>query len=343
VIRTVICGGLICVLTIGAAFLASVKPRVVTIVAVGDIMLSRNVSAKMRAAADPRLPFRNVAGLLDSSDFNFGNLESPFAPPGESDWKGVIGGRSLIFGAPRKALEGLTRFNFRVLSLANNHAMDQEEEGLAHTLNLLAANGIQAVGAGANLDEAWRARIIGPKGREVGFLAASYASLNYGTDERNEYVARIEDLDLLRSRVRALRSQVRYIIVAMHAGSEYVFEPANSQVEFAHAAIEAGADLVIGSHSHTLQPCERYKGGLIFYSLGNFVFDLDSPATREGAAVKIVFDESGAIGLEVFPIEIEDSCCPRPARPDEVPGALRRMGLRSTRIPRSRRRWAADR
>ncbi|HEX2972546.1 MAG TPA: CapA family protein [Tepidisphaeraceae bacterium] len=341
---------LFCGLLAGAVLIATVTPGgLVRFVAVGDIMLSRNVAAKAKAAGDPYLPFRGVAELLDSSDFNFGNLESPFAPPAgdgssaspggpsESDWDGVIGGKSLVFGAPNKSLSALARFNFRVLSMANNHALDQDEAGLLHTIDRLAANGIRVVGAGANLEDAWRAQVVERQGRKIAFLAVSYASLNYGTDERNEYVARIEDLDRLRSQVRALKSQAEFVAVAMHAGNEYTSEPTQAQVDFAHAAIDAGASLVVGSHPHWLQRFERYRGGLIFYSLGNFVFDLDSsPDVRVGAAVRVYVAENNEVWAEVIPVEIENGCCPRPSRGDEITRALERMGLRSARIALSR-------
>jgi poly-gamma-glutamate capsule biosynthesis protein CapA/YwtB (metallophosphatase superfamily) len=320
-----------------AGFLAAVKPpHPVTLLAVGDIMLSRNVAARMKEAGDPLLPFRNVSALLHSADLNFGNLESPF-PPIEDElfpaWDGAIGGKSLVFAAPNRSVEALRRFNFRVLSMANNHAMDQGEAGLAHTLRWLSANRIQAVGAGNDLEQAWQARIVEARGTRIAFLAVSYASLNYGAPERNDYVARMEDLDRLRARIRALKSRAAYVVVAMHAGREYTAGPAPEQVSFAHAAIGAGADVVFGSHPHWLQPVERYKGGLIFYSLGNFVFDLDTPETREGAAVKLFLNGPQAVTAQVIPVEIENGCCPRLARPDEIPRALGRMRLASTRLP----------
>jgi poly-gamma-glutamate synthesis protein (capsule biosynthesis protein) len=337
---------LFCILLAGAVLIARVTPGgTARFVAVGDIMLSRNVAAVAKASGDPYLPFRGVADLLDSSDFNFGNLESPFAPPAPdagsasaaglsgSDWDGVIGGKSLVFGAPNKSLRALTLFNFRVLSMANNHALDQAEAGLLHTIDRLAANGIRVVGAGANLEDAWRAQVVERQGRKIAFLAVSYASLNYGTDERNEYVARIEDLDRLRLQVRALKRQADFVVVAMHAGNEYTSQPTEAQVKFARAAIDAGAGLVAGSHPHWLQRCERYKGGLIFYSLGNFVFDLDSsPEVRVGAAVKVHIAANNLAWAEVIPVEIENGCCPRPARGDEIRRTLERMGLRSARI-----------
>jgi poly-gamma-glutamate synthesis protein (capsule biosynthesis protein) len=339
--------GLACLILAGAAFLVSVEPpSLVSMVAVGDIMLSRNVAAKMRDAGDPLLPFRNVSVLLGDSDLVFGNLETPLAPLEEegaagealdeskTDWDGIIGGNSLVFAAPNKSVQALRRYNFRLVAMANNHALDQGEAGLTHSIRRLSANNIQVAGAGGNLEEAWQARIVELKGRKIGFLAVSYASWNYGTDERNEYVARIEDLDRLRSGIRALRSQADYIVVCMHAGEEYTREPGPAQVKFAHAAIDAGVNLVVGSHPHWLQPFERYKTGLIFYSLGNFIFDLDSsPATREGAAVRLFIGVNGLLSAQVFPVEIENSCCPRPARQDEIPFALRRMGLTCTHVP----------
>ncbi len=333
-----------CIVTIltAAVFLAAVSPpETATLLVVGDIMLSRNVAARMREAGDPELPFRKVAALLGSADLNFGNLESPLAPwnseapadEGQTAWDGVIGGKSLIFAAPHVSVNALVRYNFRVLGMANNHAMDQAEGGLMHTLAQLQADRVEAVGAGRSLEEAWQARVIEVHGRKIGFLAASYASWNYGTSETNEYVARIEDLERLRSALNALKPRAAYIVVAMHAGDEYTSEPSAAQVTFAHAAIDSGANLVVGSHPHWLQPFERYRQGLIFYSLGNFIFDLNSsPATREGAAVKLFLAAGQVAGAEVIPIEIEDSCCPRAARPGEIPGALRRMRLTSTHI-----------
>jgi len=325
---------------VAAAYLVSVDPpQPATLVLVGDIMLSRNVAARMKAAGDAELPFRGVAAVLQGSDLNFGNLESPLADPAESagenrtEWDGNIGGKSLTFGAPHASVAALRRFNFRILGVANNHAMDQGEGGLIHTLARLRANQIQVTGAGANLQEAWQGRVIEVKGFRMGFLAASYASTNYESNEPNEYIARIEDLERLRSSLRTLKSQATYIVVAMHAGEEYKSEPSAAQVAFAHAAIDSGANLVVGSHPHWLQPVERYRQGLIFYSLGNFIFDQDStPATREGAAVKLFLRAGQVVQAEVIPVEIEDSCCPRAARPDELPGALRRMGLTSARI-----------
>lgn len=302
-------------------------PRTLRIVLVGDIMLSRGVAARMAQARDPLLPFTGISALLDSSDCNFGNLESPFATPDRPD--GVAGGRSLFFAAPYSAVRGLKRYRFHILSLANNHAFDQDEEGLEATLRHLSDSGIKAVGAGRNLDEAWRAEVFEAEGTRVGFLAASYASINDGGKEVNEQVARIEDTARLKAGIRKLKQRADVVIVSMHAGTEYTAEPDPAQVAFAHAAIDAGADVVLGSHPHWVQPAERYGRGLIFYSLGNFVFDLEGVA-EQGLAVKLVIDSRGLALAELCPVRIEMRCCPRPANPAESREILKRMRAAST-------------
>jgi poly-gamma-glutamate synthesis protein (capsule biosynthesis protein) len=98
----------------------------------------------------------------------------------------------------------------------------------------------------------------------------------------------------------------------MHAGSEYTSQPNAWQIAFAHAAINAGATVVVGHHPHWTQSIERYKGGLIFYSLGNFVFDQgQSKDTREGLAVKLHLLQGRLLSADLQPIEIERYCCPR--------------------------------
>lgn len=288
-----------------ALLLAGRPPEIASVLLVGDVMLSRNVAARLREKGDPLLPFRGASALLSSADFNFGNLEAPF-------WtEPAIGGSSLIFAAPAEAVEGLRHYHFRVVSLANNHALDQDEEGLDYTLALLADNGIQAAGAGRNLDEAWQARTVTVRGMRIAFLAVSYASVNDGGKKRNALVARMEDLGRLRSRLRALKREGAFVVVSMHAGVEYTAAPDPAQVAFARAAIDAGADVVAGSHPHWVQPVERYHGGLIFYSLGNFIFDLDSsPETQRGLAARLVFVGERLAGARLYPVRIENRCCP---------------------------------
>lgn len=263
----------------------------VTFNAVGDIMLSRNVANQIsKNQKDGYWPFRNLEQELGwDVDFNFGNLESPFTGRDDFNPSG-----SLVFNAPSWTFNGLEQYNFKVLNLANNHAMDQGLDGLLYTRDLLKENQLTPLGVGKNLDEAWQGQVFSIKGIRVGFIGASYASENDGGVAKNNYVARIEDTIRLTASINELKTRSDFVVVTMHAGTEYERNPNQSQIDFAHAAIDAGADLVIGAHPHWIQTIEKYKGKQIFYSLGNFVFDqMWSQDTREGLMLKITLSKPG--------------------------------------------------
>ncbi len=264
-----------------------------TFLAVGDIMLSRNVAAKSLAARDPLLPFKGAADLLAFTDFNFANLESPLSGNDKYNPSG-----SLVFNAVPALAAGLSQYNFKILNLANNHALDQGETGLKYTSDFLDQAGIRRVGLGANLDEAWQPAIVEVRGIKIAFIGASYSSVNDSGQTRNGFVARIDDVERLRKAVAAARqSGADFIVVTMHAGTEYTRTPSAAQTAFAHAAIDADADMVIGAHPHWIQTIEKYQGKYIFYSLGNFIFDqMWSRDTREGLAIKITLSKIGGTG-----------------------------------------------
>lgn len=189
-----------------------------------------------------------------------------------------------------------------------------------------------------SLDEAWQPRIYKVKNIKIGFIAASYASINDGGVFKNDYVARIEDLDRLKKAVQELDLEADLIVVSMHAGKEDTFKVDDSQRSFARSAIEAGADLVIGHHPHWIQPVEVYKGKFIFYSLGNFIFDQRNENNREGLAIKVVvqkrkIDEPNSKSVtrvkcvELIPVIIENFSTPREASSEESRKILAKIGI----------------
>ncbi len=311
----------------------SQEPKVVTasFLAAGDIMLSRNVAGTIRKANDILLPYRNLDALLRSTDFNFANLESPFSGKDTFNPTG-----SLVFNAPRDMVQGLVEYNFKILNFANNHSLDQGRTGLDYTKQFLTQNNILSIGTGQTLDEAWQGQVIDAKGIKIGFIGASYASLNDGGKASNEYVARIEDVARLKSSITNLKTKADYIIVTMHAGTEYVRTPNQGQIDFAHAAIDAGADIIIGAHPHWIQITEQYKDKWIFYSLGNFIFDQEwSQETKEGLVLKITLSENPRIDgarpnlkqIEMIPVILENYCCPRLANEQEKQIILNKIGV----------------
>ncbi len=108
----------------------------------------------------------------------------------------------------------------------------------------------------------------------------------------------------LQQDIPSVRDRVDYVIVSMHAGNEYMESRSESQKNFAHAAIDAGAEMVIGHHPHVVQTLEKYHGKYIFYSLGNFVFDQNfSEETNKGLMLKAIIQDKKIIKIE--PIEIK--------------------------------------
>lgn len=300
-----------------------------TFLAVGDISLSRSIAATIAAHADPLYPFHSIQNLLATTDFNFGNLESPFSSSNH-----YTASNTLVFNAPQANVAGLSAHTFKVLNLANNHASDQGLDGIRTTRRILDEHGILHMGTGETLDEAWTPAIYEVHGISIGFIGASYASINDGGKATTQYVARMEDISRLTAHISQLKSRADFIVVTMHAGIEYTSKPTQAQIDFAHAAIDAGADLVIGHHAHWVQEKELYCGKhdaalteagaarlssrtlpdpagsvihspftisdrsnckWIYYGLGNFIFDQSwSEQTKKGLALKITLSKTTA-------------------------------------------------
>ena len=304
------------------------QPSQATFLAVGDIMLSRGVAGVINRAGDPLVPFSALEKEFLSTDFNFGNLESPVSGNDSRVGKG------LVFNARKADIAGLVKYKFKVVNLANNHALDQGANGLQFTRDFLTEKGIEYLGVGADLTEAWKPKFVEANGVKIGFVGASYASINDGGVARNNYVARVEDEEQLKAAIESARKQSDFVVVTMHAGIEYVRLPDKTQVKFARAAVDFGADVVIGAHPHWVQVTEEYKGKMIYYSLGNFIFDQRKPETILGLMLKIRVktsanaDERATLdSIEYMPFVIEKMGIPRLATPSEAKMILQKINI----------------
>lgn len=265
------------------------QPETVSLLAVGDIMLAREVAIR---STDPSWAFENVSSFLQDADITFANLESPtndYCPPTST---------GMIFCAPESQYSGLIENGIDVVSVANNHAGDQKQKGLEVTKSFLQNAHIKAAGYGDP-------QYIAVGDTTFGFLA--YNSVNPETAG----IAWAET-ERIKKDVAELKNTSDIAIVSFHWGNEYTTKLTNAQKEFAHAAIDSGADVVIGHHPHWIQGIEYYHGKPIFYSLGNFIFDqMWSQKTREGLAVKLTFEDKKLGNVELFPILIENYGQPR--------------------------------
>lgn len=256
----------------------------------GDIMLSRTVNSKMEKYHNYNWPLENIANLFSEANLAIANLESPFLAT--NNYQVLTG--SFSFKANPKSVSALSLAGFDVLSLANNHILNQGAKGLSDTYNVLSEAKIDYVGSKEN-----NLIIKESQGIKFAFLAYTY-------NQDSKLIANIND-DSVKSDIVTAKSQADVVIVMMHAGTEYTRKPNKSQINFAHLAIDSGADLVVGHHPHWPQTTETYQGKTIIYSLGNLVFDqMWSKETKQGLVAKVYFDDKEQVNIEYIPIIIKD-------------------------------------
>ena len=293
----------------------------VNLEAVGDIMLARTVSDQVHSHGS-EIVFAGVQSVLDSADLLVGNLECAITTRTERQPK------SYTFAAPPETAQALVVAGFDVLSLANNHVMDYGSQGLLDTRSTLSQSGIASVGAGVNAAEAHAPVILERNGLRLAFLAYVDVPEETGGFDTHTWNATASqpgvawaDLDQITTDISAAKAQADVVVVQLHSGNEvgtYIPAVSPNQRAEAHAAIDAGAALVIGSHPHILQTIEQYHGGLIAYSLGNFVFDNYLGTANATIILRVVLTPAGVESYDWVPVLIENGL-PRLAAETEAP------------------------
>lgn len=244
------------------------ETRTVRLMAVGDVMLGHAVADVIQAQGVAHL-FAPVAEHIGQSDVFVLNLEAPVTERSRGDG-------AFSFAVPPAALEGIPRGRATVANLANNHVFDAGVPAFVDTLRYVRAAGMRAVGAGMDLEEAGRVEVVEIKGLRLGFVSFTYAR----PARRGVPGCAPLERAYVEARIRAAGEGVDVVVASFHAGIEYAPVPTRANVALYRAAVDAGAALVIGHHPHVIQGLERYRGGLIAYSLGNFVFDYADEAVR---------------------------------------------------------------
>ena len=232
---------------------------------------------------DWKYPFLKTASFIADADITFGNLEVPIIESCSSTETGMI------FCARPESIEGLKFAGFDILSIANNHILNQGQKGRKQTADFLKEAGIMA---------SENELVV----KKVNHLLFGFLSFDLVTYPNTPLVETIKENS----------KRVDVLIVSLHWGAEYQKEPAVFQKELAHQIIDAGAKIIIGHHPHVTQPIEKYNNGLIFYSLGNFVFDQYwSEETKKGEIAKIIFEGKEIKSYELVPVYIENFCQPQ--------------------------------
>jgi poly-gamma-glutamate capsule biosynthesis protein CapA/YwtB (metallophosphatase superfamily) len=279
--------------------LASEPGPLVSLVAVGDVMLGRGVGSLM-AANSPSYPFLDVQEQISKADVAFANLECAISTEGPQ------GGTTALV-APPEAVGGLAGAGFDIVSLANNHSDDCGEKGLLDAFDAFEANGIAYVGAGRDATGAYSPVILDVGGLRLAFLAYNHVEPRPVHGGIGIGLPAWLDPEVVYENVREARSQADFVVVSFHWGTEYIVKPDESQQEVARRAVEEGAGLVLGHHSHVMGGVEYLDHGFVAYSLGNFVFDQSwSVETKQGLLLQALIGAGGLKQVRLIPVQIED-------------------------------------
>lgn len=263
-----------------------VGPSPIALTFVGDMMFDRYI--RERAERDGyELILRDVSVLFASSSFALGNLEGPITSNAPvADYRSDGPDHYRFTFAPEVA-SVLRAAGFTAVSLANNHVENFGTDGINETRALLGEQGLLYTGAPDDPFVPIRTTL-------GGVPVVVYGYSQFTPVNSDELLVRI-----------AAEAPESFVVVYTHWGVEYSTKPRASDVTLAHALVDAGADLVIGSHPHVVQPKETYQSALIYYSLGNFVFDqYFSDTVRCGAVVSVTRMPDGALEVREDFVEL---------------------------------------
>jgi poly-gamma-glutamate capsule biosynthesis protein CapA/YwtB (metallophosphatase superfamily) len=315
------------------------------LIAIGDIIIGRD---------KPKDIFRHVANVINSPDILFGTCDQTYSEKGYP----YITERH-VASPDIKNIDALVYAGLDIVTLANNHSMDLGPESMLDSVDRIRKAGIEVVGVGKNLDEARRPAILERDGNRVGFLAYGcigperaqatqdtpghapvrihtiYKQTQYlpGSSPQIITVAYPEDLAAMQEDIRKLKNKTDVVAVSFHWGLHFVrAEIPEYEFEVGHAAVDAGADVILGGHPHILKGIEVYKGKVIFHSLANFaVEDFNKvfkkfksppimPETRNTIIAKVIIEAGKIKKVACIPCYINEEAEPEIVTHSDIKG-----------------------
>lgn len=266
---------------------------------VGDILLAESVGDMMKQYGDD-YPYKEALFHLSEPDLTAANLEYPVTKRGTP-----AEDKQFVFKGDAGALPAMKDSGIDIVSLANNHTLDQGVVGLLDTMSHLDEAGIDHMGAGKNDTEAFAPVIKEANGIKVAYIGVSRVvpTGDWKADKNRAGVAETYDYTRTKAAIKKAKEKADLVVVMVHWGIEKADKPEPYQRDFARVYIDSGADLVIGSHPHVLQGFEQYKGKWIAYSLGNFIFSAyPKGATADTGVLNAVCTKSGDCELKFDPM-----------------------------------------
>ena len=282
------------------------EKNVITLLATGDNIPCRE---------DYDTLYCHVAPLLQEADITFGQLETVLIDKSYEDLYPYVAAQARMpCSSYPEVAPAMKKAGFDIVSFSSNHAMDYGRTHFLNTIDYLKNAGLEVIGVGKNEEEARKYSIIERDGTRIAFLGyctilpqdywaqearpgmnparghTYYEQIEHdqpGTPCRVHSFAHREDKAKMLEDIRKAKTEADIVVVSMHWGIHFTeAQIAEYQVEYAHDAIDAGADLILGHHAHILKPIEVYKGKVIFYSLGNFAMEDPTDMKRDAATLR---------------------------------------------------------
>lgn len=257
----------------------------------GDIGFDRYMDGKWD---DDELIHDDILSFLHGADHVVANVEGPLV----SNMKNTAteGTVQLMHTMDPNATKVLKKMHADIWNICNNHIMDAGEEGVAKTLEEARSFGATTVGAGMNIFEAARPVFFEEAGG-IGMFSVGYQRGCKPAGDEKAGCYNWSDLDRIRETIKEIKSKCKYCVIVAHAGEEFTSLPSPYTRDRYHLYLEMGADIIVAHHPHVPMNYEKVGDKIIFYSLGNFIFDTDYQRaqfnTEFGILVKLNFTESG--------------------------------------------------
>ncbi len=280
----------------------------------GDAMFARDIGRQIKAGDNP---FKHVSNILEEHNARILNVETTIANP---DVAKQAPGKLYTFNAPLESINTLKQAKISVSVLANNHTKDYGAAATSDMLAQFTKAGLQTVGAGNNVEEAFKPSITDVYQSEsnaptrchveplkLGIVAINEIENAYTDPTANSAGSAYFDKNKISTAIKTARDNGADIVVVMpHWGVEYSLKQSPRQVEWGRFFIDSGADAVVGGHPHVVQPTETYNGKPIVYSMGNFIFDGMSGDALKGQMISLSiskkFNGSSKV-LEIAPVK----------------------------------------
>jgi hypothetical protein len=312
------------------------QPPPITLLFTGVIVPARCVQSAIDARGDANYIYDDVRETISSADLAIGTLNTTFSDL--STHTGCI--ETYVLVSDSRSASAAASAGFDVMSVATNHIKncagascgDNYNRAFLDTLDNLRANNILPVGAGVNQAAALQPVVVKVRGIRFGFVSLGMVEPMAFAGEDTPGIAELTD-ENLQTAISAARQASDVVIAMPHWGPEDTSDPNSYQLHFAQLAVEAGADVVVGNHTHVVQAIQQISGVDVFYGLGNFVFDQTWDLShQQGVILLLHFSGTKYTGYELIPTHLDGDGTVHIAGKDEAAEVLQRIEVASEKL-----------